>query len=207
MLLVSACMLTAILSGGCSASRSRFSSEPPPEEEARVAERIKEEETREDDRHVDLSRLSKELTHRPAPGNRYSNRTPPAVNRDRVLLEIVSMLGVPYSSGGSSKSGMDCSGFTCHVYRTAVNLTLPRSAREQFRAGAEVEKDSLEFGDLVFFNTTGYAPSHVGIYVEDDLFAHASISYGVTFSSLESTYYRTRFVGARRVVVGKTHDD
>jgi cell wall-associated NlpC family hydrolase len=203
-------MLTAllvVLSGGCSSSRSRFSSEPPPDEDARVAERIKEEETREDDRHVDLSRLSRELTNRPKPGNRYANRTPPEVNRDRVLLEIVSMLGVPYYFGGSSRSGIDCSGFTCQVYRNAVNLTLPRSTREQYRAGAEVEKDSLEFGDLVFFNTTGYAPSHVGIYVEDDLFAHASISYGVTFSSLESTYYRTRFVGARRVVEGKTHDD
>jgi murein DD-endopeptidase / murein LD-carboxypeptidase len=63
-----------------------------------------------------------------------------------------------------------------------------------------VEKEQLRFGDLVFFNTTGYAPSHVGIYIEDDLFAHASVTQGVTISSMESTYYRKRFVGARRVV-------
>ena len=59
--------------------------------------------------------------------------------------------------------------------------------------------EELQFGDLVFFNTTGRSPSHVGIYLEDDLFAHASVTYGVTISSLESTYYRKRLVGARRV--------
>jgi cell wall-associated NlpC family hydrolase len=56
------------------------------------------------------------------------------------------------------------------------------------------------FGDLVFFNTTGAVPSHVGIYIEDDVFAHASVTNGVTFGSMESEYYRDRFVGARRVV-------
>jgi cell wall-associated NlpC family hydrolase len=66
--------------------------------------------------------------------------------------------------------------------------------------GVEVERDSLQFGDLVFFNTTGRAPSHVGIYIEDYLFAHASVSSGVTISSLESTYYKGRYVGARRIV-------
>jgi cell wall-associated NlpC family hydrolase len=73
-------------------------------------------------------------------------------------------------------------------------------ARAQYGVGSDVAKPDLQFGDLVFFNTTGRSPSHVGIYIEDDLFAHASVSYGVTISSLESTYYRKRYVGARRVV-------
>jgi cell wall-associated NlpC family hydrolase len=63
-----------------------------------------------------------------------------------------------------------------------------------------VEAESLMFGDLVFFNTTGTIPSHVGIYIEDDLFAHASVTNGVTFGSLEAEYYRERYVGARRIV-------
>ena len=79
-------------------------------------------------------------------------------------------------------------------------MSLPRSARDQFRVGAVVDSDQLEFGDLVFFNTTGRSPSHVGIYLEDDLFAHASVTSGVTISSLESTYYKKRFLGARRLV-------
>jgi cell wall-associated NlpC family hydrolase len=86
------------------------------------------------------------------------------------------------------------------VYESALNKKLPRSALEQYHSGTPVPKTSLQFGDLVFFNTTGARPSHVGIYIEDDLFVHASVVSGVTISSLESTYYKNRFVGARRIV-------
>ncbi|HTY59554.1 MAG TPA: C40 family peptidase, partial [Bacteroidota bacterium] len=125
---------------------------------------------------------------------------PAGLNRDRVLLEIVSLLGVPYEYGGTDLSGIDCSAFTGKVYATAVRVPLPRSTADQFREGTEVEKERLRFGDLVFFNTTGESPSHVGIYLEDDLFAHASVTYGVTISSLENSYYRDRFIGARRII-------
>jgi cell wall-associated NlpC family hydrolase len=86
------------------------------------------------------------------------------------------------------------------VFAGGAGLALPRSTRAQFDAGPEVPRPELRFGDLVFFNTTGAVPSHVGIYLEEDLFAHVSLSEGVTFSSLESSYYRKRFVGARRVL-------
>jgi len=125
---------------------------------------------------------------------------PPALNRDRLLLDIVSMLGVPYSYGGTDKAGIDCSGFTALVYGSALGFRLPRSTADQFQEGTPVDRDGLRFGDLVFFNTTGDSPSHVGIYIEDDLFAHASVSFGVTISSMESAYYRDRFIGARRVI-------
>jgi cell wall-associated NlpC family hydrolase len=121
------------------------------------------------------------------------------LNRDKVLLDVVGFLGVPYVYGGNTKEGIDCSGFTAQVYHSAVKKKLPRSAREQYGSGIPVPASRLQFGDLVFFNTTGRVPSHVGIYIEDDLFAHASVTRGVTFSSLESTYYKKRFVGARRV--------
>jgi cell wall-associated NlpC family hydrolase len=98
------------------------------------------------------------------------------------------------------RDGMDCSGFTSRVYREASLPSLSRSTRDQFKQGRPVQRDSLRFGDLVFFNTTGDSPSHVGLFIEDDVFAHASVSFGVTLSSLQSTYYKERFVGARRVV-------
>jgi cell wall-associated NlpC family hydrolase len=125
---------------------------------------------------------------------------PAALDRDRVLLEIVGLLGVPYEYGGSDRAGMDCSAFTEKVYGAALGVPLPRSTSDQFREGREVARERLRFGDLVFFNTTGEVPSHVGIYIEDDLFAHASVSYGVTISSMESPYYRDRFIGARRII-------
>jgi len=201
------CLLGVAGAWGCSSSAPRFatresssSGEEYEEDEVRLATRIREEEMREDDRKVDVEGLSQRLTSRPRSSQRYSNVTPPGVDRDRVLLEIMSMLGVPYRLGGNSQSGIDCSGFTSRVYTNAVERQIPRMARAQYGVGADVAKSDLQFGDLVFFNTTGRSPSHVGIYIEDDLFAHASVSYGVTISSLESTYYRKRYVGARRVV-------
>jgi cell wall-associated NlpC family hydrolase len=122
------------------------------------------------------------------------------LNRDHLLLEIVSLLGVPYEYGGVGRGGMDCSAFTEAVYGGALRLRLPRSTADQYAEGTEIGRERLRFGDLVFFNTTGESPSHVGIYIEDDLFAHASVSYGVTISSMESSYYRDRFIGARRIV-------
>ncbi|MBI4535598.1 MAG: C40 family peptidase [Ignavibacteriae bacterium] len=161
--------------------------------------KIRTEETREDDKKVDLKKVTKDLTAKRQTSGRYSNLTPKGLNRDELLLGVVGYLGVPYSYGEQSREGMDCSAFTAQVYADAVRRTLPRSTRDQFQIGSEVTPDDLQFGDLVFFNTTGYSPSHVGIYIEDDLFVHASVTYGVTISSLESTYYRKRFIGARRV--------
>ena len=193
----------ALCCSGCSSSSPRFRSTETAtdrvvqdEDEFRFASRIKAEIAKEDDKKVDVNALQKELSRKSG----YSNITPRGLNRDAVLLDAVSYLGVPYRYGGNSKDGVDCSGFTCHIYSSAVKRLLPRSVREQYQTGVAVGKGELEFGDLVFFNTTGRAPSHVGIYVEDDLFVHASVASGVTISSLESTYYKNRFVGARRIV-------
>jgi len=124
---------------------------------------------------------------------------PAALNRDRVLLEIVSLLGVPYLYGGTGRDGMDCSSFTETVY-AATGVQIPRSTADQYAGGSDVARDRLRFGDLVFFGNGDDTPSHVGIYIEDDLFAHASVTYGVMISSLGSTYYRDRYIGARRIV-------
>ncbi len=185
---------------GCTGSSPRFKSREITDDEWRYAAKIREEEAREDDKKVDLTRLKRELTSRPTPTATYRNNTPEGMNRDRVLLDILSYLGVPYEFGGENLKGVDCSGFTSAIYASAVDRQLPRSTVSQYRAGLPVAQNDLQFGDLVFFNTTGYPPSHVGIYIEDDLFAHASVSSGVTISSLESTYYRKRYVGARRIL-------
>jgi lipoprotein Spr len=118
----------------------------------------------------------------------------------RMMQEISKMMGVSYKLGGEDENGIDCSAYTMLVYKKAVGKQLPRSAAEQYKVGAPVTFEDLKFGDLVFFNTTGERASHVGIYLGDDLFAHASVSLGVTISSLESPYFKKRYDGARRII-------
>jgi len=126
---------------------------------------------------------------------------PDGISREDVMVMIVQYLQTPYKYGGATPQGMDCSAFTRLIYESAINISLPRTTRDQFRVGKKVDKKHLKFGDLVFFKTRRRkSPSHVGIYVGENLFAHTSRYQGVTISSLESSYYRKRFVGARRVV-------
>lgn len=121
--------------------------------------------------------------------------------RDLILLEIIRFLDTPYKYGGNSEKGIDCSAFTQQVLSNSVNLNLPRTASEQYKIGNQItNRSELQFGDLVFFNTRRNSfPGHVGIYIGEDLFAHASRTQGVTISSFKSTYYFDRFVGARRI--------
>lgn len=120
--------------------------------------------------------------------------------QSKMMREISKYMGTPYVQGGTSLDGIDCSGYTMVVYKNALGIQLPRTSTEQFKVGRPVELAELKFGDLVFFNTSGVPASHVGIYLGDDLFAHASVSLGVTISSLQSSYYSERFNGARRIV-------
>jgi cell wall-associated NlpC family hydrolase len=122
------------------------------------------------------------------------------LDQARMMRQISRWMGVPYKLGGETDEGLDCSAYTMLVYKNSIGKLLPRSSAEQFKVGTPVDFEDLKFGDLVFFNTTGESASHVGIYLGDDLFAHASISLGVTISSLESFYYKKRYEGARRIV-------
>jgi cell wall-associated NlpC family hydrolase len=126
--------------------------------------------------------------------------TPQKINDQKMMDVILSYLGTPYAYGGDSKSGIDCSAFTNAVYDQSVNVRLPRTAADQAKQGTPISRDDLKFGDLMFFNTTGANLSHVGIYIGDDLFAHASEAFGVTISSIESSYYKKRYTEARRIV-------
>jgi len=191
------------LSGCSTAVTTRETEEKPTgivqgENEFIYLAKIKKEKAKEDDKKVDVKSFENNILKENSTSE--TEVLPNGVKRDDFLLEVVNYLGVRYSYGGSTKKGMDCSGFTCQVFKKAAKKLLPRSTFEQFRVGTKIDKDELQFGDLVFFNTTGRSPSHVGIYIEDDIFAHASVVEGVTLSSLESTYYKKRYVGARRVV-------
>ncbi|HSL90667.1 MAG TPA: C40 family peptidase [Ignavibacteriaceae bacterium] len=122
-------------------------------------------------------------------------------HRERVLMEIIKYMNTPYKFGGNSISGIDCSAFTQTVFRDALSIPIYRSAREQYTQGETIdEKNELKFGDLVFFNTRRRVrPGHVGIYIGENLFAHASTKLGVTISSLDHNYYSARYMGARRI--------
>jgi cell wall-associated NlpC family hydrolase len=112
----------------------------------------------------------------------------------------LSLRGAPYRNQGTDPSGFDCSGFVQYVFHQ-YGLALPREVREQFRKGKRVDAGQLEPGDLVFFTTVAPGASHVGIAVGGDQFVHAPSERGVVrVEQLGAAYWRTRFVGARRVL-------
>jgi cell wall-associated NlpC family hydrolase len=114
-----------------------------------------------------------------------------------------TLLGRHYNLGGATPGdGFDCSGFTKYVYVKALGLRLPRTAREMAASGKPVyAKEDLIAGDLVFFNLLGYDYSHVGIYIGNGRFFHASTNKGViVIGNMKNEYFAKRYNGARRVL-------
>ena len=117
----------------------------------------------------------------------------------------MQFVGVPYVYGGASPSGFDCSGFTRYVF-AQFGVKLPHGATPQLKSGAEVSRDNLQPGDLVFFQgtyATSSAASHCGIYIGDGQFIHSASSgnRGITISNLSDSYYSRHYLTARRVAV------
>jgi cell wall-associated NlpC family hydrolase len=115
----------------------------------------------------------------------------------RMQGEIDSWMGTPYVYGGVSKSGVDCSGFTQAVFRS-IGIEIPRRASRQAADAETVGRNNLQYGDLVFFNTSGSGISHCGIYLGNGEFVHSSSSRGVVRDLLSHPYYASRFVSAGR---------
>ena len=118
----------------------------------------------------------------------------------KIIKTAKTFLGTKYRFGGTSKKGIDCSGFTLKVFKKH-GTNLPRTASKQASKGKHVAKKNLKPGDLVFFkNTYKKGISHTGIYLGNNLFIHASSSAKkVVISSLSKRYYRKHYAGARRL--------
>ena len=115
------------------------------------------------------------------------------------LFQVIDeWYGTRYLMGGSTKKGIDCSAFTQVVYHNFFGISIPRTAREQYQASKTVSRTQLQQGDLVFFNTRG-GVSHVGIYLQNNKFVHASSSGGVMISDLFDEYWMRKLIGVRRM--------
>ena len=113
--------------------------------------------------------------------------------------EINSWLGTPYKYGGITKKGVDCSGFVNAIYQTVYDIDLPRTSKEIYSKAKAVKLQNIKEGDLIFFNYEGKGVSHVGIYLADNKYAHASASKGVVISDITDTYARKKIVGVGRI--------
>ena len=131
-----------------------------------------------------------------------SNQHPSEKRVKQNIIETAKQyLGAPYKFGGYSfKTGIDCSGYVKKIF-SKFNVDLPRTARDiYYRAGTRVAKSQLQTGDLVFFTTYAKYPSHVGIYMGNRMFIHASSgARRVSITSLDKDYYRKRYIGAKRI--------
>ncbi len=139
----------------------------------------------------------------PTPGERPPEARPagpPAtVSAPGVVRTALDLLGTPYRNGGADPSGFDCSGYIAYVF-ASEGISLPRTVTDLYRATAPVRDADVAPGDLLFFTTVARGPSHVALALGDGAFVHAPSSQGVVrIEHLDERYWRTRFLGARRV--------
>lgn len=104
---------------------------------------------------------------------------------EKLYQQHATWRGTPYRLGGNSRSGIDCSAFVQTTFNELFNIKLPRTTNQQVRIGKKIGRSELQAGDLVFFRKGG----HVGIYLENDRFLHASTRLGVTISRMDNVYW------------------
>ena len=122
-----------------------------------------------------------------------------ATSNMKLFHFVYDWIGTPYHFGGSSRKGIDCSAFTKELYSEVFNLDIRRNSRDIFSMVSPVSKDELKEGDLVFFKIHSRRISHVGVYLGNGRFAHAS-SRGVAISSLGDAYYSRYFYKGGRLL-------
>lgn len=115
----------------------------------------------------------------------------------QLYQNIDDWYGTRYKLGGTTKTGIDCSAFVQTIFLSAFGVTLPRMAKDQYKVTRRISRTELQEGDLLFFNTRG-GVSHVGIYLQNNKFVHASVS-GVMISDMFEPYYVKHFIAAGRV--------
>lgn len=126
------------------------------------------------------------------------NTSAEEVRNEKMFEFIDDWYGTPYRLGGTTKKGIDCSAFTQFLFAGVYGLSIPRTAREQYKLTIRISRTELKEGDLVFFNTRG-GISHVGVYLQNNKFVHASTSGGVTISDVFDPYWVRKFVGVGRL--------
>lgn len=146
-----------------------------------------------------IGALLAQKLRRPARNAGYQGGAEP----DNTILagEALNYLGIRYRYGGSSPAtGFDCSGLVAYAAEQSLGMKLPRNAAEIHQLGKPVDRNALQVGDLVFFNTMGRRYSHVGIYLGDDRFVHSPSSGGVVrVERMDMAYWNKRYNGARRI--------
>ena len=145
------------------------------------------------------------IAQRVATSNRGDRATNPlgltySPEDNMALYEAVnSWLGVPYKYGGTDRNGIDCSAFVGVIYRQVYGISLNRTANDMLNNVTLISKSQLREGDIVFFTNSKGKVSHVGIYLKEGLFAHASTSNGVSVSRLDNAYWEKHFYKGGRV--------
>lgn len=125
--------------------------------------------------------------------------TPAEEVRNTKMFEFIDdWYGTPYRLGGTTKKGVDCSAFTQFLFSGVYGFSIPRTAREQYNLTSRISRTELKEGDLIFFNTRG-GVSHVGVYLQNNKFVHASTSGGVMISDIFEEYWVKKFVGVGRL--------
>ena len=125
--------------------------------------------------------------------------TPAEQVKNTKMFEFIDeWYGTPYRLGGTTKKGIDCSAFTQFLFTSVYSVSIPRTAREQYDLTSRISRTELKEGDLLFFNTRG-GVSHVGVYLQNNKFVHASTSGGVMISDVFDEYWARKFVGVGRL--------
>ncbi len=174
-LLHSFVFLIALLSAGCSASRKAADAGQQP---------------------VKATSSDRELRKRYAAKLSASSGD---IENASLYRFIDEWYGVPYRYGGNGKNGVDCSGFSNKLYAAVYSLPIQRTAQLQYNACKKIKRKRLREGDLVFFNEGGKKITHVGIYLVNAYFVHASTGSGVTISNLEDAYWDRHFVSGGKI--------
>lgn len=122
-----------------------------------------------------------------------------SIENPKLYQSISEWMGTPYKYSGKSKKGVDCSGLVCELYRDCNTLVLESCAKDLFHNSEQIKKTDLREGDLVFFKIKKNRISHVGIYLGQNKFVHASTKNGVIVSNLEDPYYKRYFYKGGRL--------
>ncbi len=143
----------------------------------------------------------------PAPLEEPTSLVATSIDKAQNTLNYaLGLVGVHYKFGGKTpETGLDCSGFVSYVYKQAANMLLPHNAKAISMFGKKIAISELQPGDLVFYNTMRHTYSHVGIYLGDNKFVHASVTgRGVEVVDMKENYWVKRFNGARRMLTSQT---